>query len=161
MLGIEEGRKRLKTALEILRNFGEVEAFRAPNFQLPHELYGTLGELGIKVDSTKAVHKGWKEGITWIEGVLEIPASTTSIVTRLPWRIQVRFHRKAPEREVTVYMFHPWEFVRMSRRLRPDCWFGTGEGAREKLERLIMFHREMGARFVTLRDIYRRYTEKT
>ncbi|WP_240922815.1 hypothetical protein [Thermococcus sp. Bubb.Bath] len=37
-------------------------------------------------------------------------------------------------------IFHPWEFIEMSRKLRPDCWFGTGDNALENLRRLIEFH---------------------
>jgi len=159
-LSVDEGRDRLRAALEILRRFGRVTSFRAPNFQLPDRLYPVLSELGITVDSTKAVHKGWKGGITWIGGVLEVPASTTSIVTRMPWSLQVRFHRRFSSRPLVVYMFHPWEFVRMPRRLRPDCWFGTGENARKNLQRLLKFHLERDARFVTLRDVYEEHSDK-
>ena len=154
-LSYEEARQRLTEAKEILSRFGDVVSFRAPNFQFPDEYYRILVELGFRVDSTKARHKGWKSGITELGGILEVPATTTSMVTRLPWRIQERFHRKFES--PIVYIFHPWEFVRMPRTLRPDCWFGTGESALEKLRKLIEFHLDSGARFLTLREFYEEY----
>ncbi len=150
-LGPEEARKRLEAAMGILSRFGEVVSFRAPNFQFPDEYYPILYDVGFRVDSTKAKHKGWKRGVTKIGGILEVPATTTSIVTRLPWSLQVMFHRKFES--PIVYIFHPWEFVRMPKRLRPDCWFGTGEGALRKLEVLIDYHLERGAEFITLREM--------
>ncbi len=146
-----EVERRLKEAKVILEHFGNVVSFRAPNFQFPDGYYPILHELGFEVDSTKARHKGWKNGVTWINGVLEVPATTTSIVTRLPWRLQERFHGKFES--PIVYIFHPWEFVEMPKRLRPDCWFGTGEGALEKLGRLIDYQMNSGAKFVTLREL--------
>ena len=154
-LSFEEARRRLMEARQILSRFSEPVSFRAPNFQFPDSYYRILAELGFRVDSTKARHKGWREGVTEINGVLEVPATTTSIVTRLPWRMQERFHRKFES--PIVYIFHPWEFVRMPKRLRPDCWFGTGEGALEKLRKLIEFHLDNGARFLTLREFYEEY----
>ncbi|AJC71788.1 MAG: polysaccharide deacetylase family protein [Thermococcus sp.] len=154
-LSYEEARQRLMEAKAILSRFGDVISFRAPNFQFPDEYYRILAELGFRVDSSKAKHKGWKSGITEISGILEVPATTTSIITRLPWGLQERFHRgfESP----IIYIFHPWEFVRMPRTLRPDCWFGTGEGALEKLRKLIEFHLNSGARFLTLREFYEEY----
>ncbi len=151
-LSYEEARRRLMEAKAILSRFGDVVSFRAPNFQFPDEYYRILAELGFRIDSSKAKHKGWKSGIAEISGILEVPATTTSIITRLPWRLQERFHRKFES--PVVYIFHPWEFVRMPRTLRPDCWFGTGEGAIEKLRKLIEFHLNNGARFMTLREFY-------
>ncbi len=146
-----EVKRRLNEAKGILERFGDVISFRAPNFQFPDRYYPILLELGFKVDSTKARHKGWSKGVTWISGVLEVPATTTSIVTRLPWRLQMRFHRKFES--PVVYIFHPWEFIEMPKRLRPDCWFGTGRGALEKLGKLIDYHLDSGAKFVTLREL--------
>ncbi len=150
-LNTEETRRRLMEAMCILSDFGKVVSFRAPNFQFPDEYYPILREVGFLVDSTKAKHKGWKKGVTKIGEILEIPATTTSIVTRLPWVIQERFHKKFES--PIVYIFHPWEFVRMPKHLRPDCWFGTGDGAFKKLEALIDYHLNGGAEFITLRDM--------
>lgn len=154
-LNFDEAEHRLTEARKILSRFGEVVSFRAPNFQFPDGYYSILAKLGFLVDSTKAKHKGWRRGIVEINGVLEVPATTTSIITRLPWAIQRRFHHRFES--PVVYIFHPWEFVRMSRKLRPDCWFGTGRGAIEKLRQLIEFHLDDGARFMTLGEFYREY----
>jgi peptidoglycan/xylan/chitin deacetylase (PgdA/CDA1 family) len=154
-LSRDEVRQRLSEAKGILDNFGKVISFRAPNFQFPDEYYPLLREVGFRIDSTKARHKGWRRGVVEISGILEVPATTTSIVTRLPWRIQKRFHERFED--PVVYIFHPWEFVRMSRRLRPDCWFGTGRKALENLQRLIEFHLSRDAEFLTLREFYDEY----
>jgi len=154
-LSFGEVRRRLEEAKEILSRFSEPVSFRAPNFQFPDRCYRILAELGFKVDSTKARHKGWRGGVSEIGGVLEVPAATTSIVTRLPWKLQRGLHGKFES--PIVYIFHPWEFVRMPKTLRPDCWYGTGEGALEKLRRLIEFHLDNGARFLTLREFYEEY----
>ncbi|BAD85081.1 polysaccharide deacetylase [Thermococcus kodakarensis KOD1] len=151
----EEVRRRLSEAREILSRFGKVVSFRAPNFQFPDDHYPILKELGFLVDSTKAKHKGWRRGVTEISGLLEVPATTTSIVTRLPWTLQKPFHKRFED--PIVYIFHPWEFVRMSKRLRPDCWFGTGKSALENLRRLIEFHISRDAEFLTLREFYHEY----
>ncbi len=156
-LTASEAGGRLRKALSILRRFGRVVSFRAPNFQFPDGYYPVLENLGILVDSTKARHKGWRGGVTPIGGLLEVPASMTSIVTRLPWRIQLRVHEKLEE--PAVYIFHPWEFVRMPRSLRPDCWFGTGKPALSKLRHLIEYHVEKDATFLTLAeylDVYQK-----
>ncbi len=150
-LSPNEVRKRLSEAREILNRFGEVTSFRAPNFQFPDEYYPLLYQAGFRIDSTKARHKGWRKGVLQISGIIEVPATTTSIVTRLPWRLQERFHRKFES--PVVYIFHPWEFVEMSRRLRPDCWFGTGKNALDNLRRLIEFHIDSGSTFLTLQEI--------
>ena len=154
-LSVREAESRLVKAKETLSQFGEVISFRAPNFQFPDEYYGILAKLGFKVDSTKAKHKGWRKGVAEFNGLLEVPATTTSIVTRLPWALQRGFHKRFES--PVVYIFHPWEFVDMSKRLRPDCWFGTGRGALEKLRKLIEFHLGNGARFMTLKEFYEEY----
>ncbi|WP_456367963.1 polysaccharide deacetylase family protein [Thermococcus sp.] len=154
-LSFKEAENRLIEARKTLSQFGEVISFRAPNFQFPDEYYGILAKLGFRVDSTKARHKGWRKGVTELHGLLEVPATTTSIVTRLPWVLQRGFHKRFES--PVVYIFHPWEFVEMPKRLRPDCWFGTGKGAIEKLRKLIEFHLDNGARFITLREFYEEY----
>jgi len=143
-----EAERIIEKSLQVLRNFAEVVSFRAPNLQLPSEIYAVLRENGILVDSSKAVYKGYRD-ISYVDGVLEIPASVTSSVLRLPWRIQRIIHARL--REPRVYFAHPWEFVPM-RGVRFDCRFNTGEKALELLERLIDHYRRENAEFLLMRD---------
>ncbi|NJD99673.1 polysaccharide deacetylase [Thermococcus sp. LS1] len=147
-LSKEKANKVIRKSLIVLRNFGEVVSFRAPNLQLPPELYAVLRENGILVDSSKAIYKRY-QGISYVEGVLEIPASITSSALRLPWRIQKIIH--AHLREPKIYFAHPWEFVPM-KKVRFDCRFNTGEKALELLERLIEHYKKENTEFFLMRD---------
>ncbi|NJE12230.1 polysaccharide deacetylase [Thermococcus sp. LS2] len=146
----------IKKSLDILREFGDVVSFRAPNLHFPHYLFPALRENGVFVDSSKARYKGYKGGIKAFDGVLEIPVSITSSVLRLPWAIQKVIHKRL--NEPRVYFAHPWEFVPMQKeRIRLDCKFNTGDKALMLLEKLIDHYKEQNAKFVTMReyqDIY-------
>ncbi|MCD6372278.1 MAG: polysaccharide deacetylase family protein [Thermococcus sp.] len=151
-----EGERAIVKSLEVLRRFGEVVSFRAPNLQFPNYYYDVLERNGILVDSSKATYKGYREGVRFFGDVLEVPASTTSSVIRLPWRIQglIHSHLKEPR----VYFAHPWEFVPMQReKIRFDCKFNTGDKAVELLGRLIDHYKREGARFYTMREFYSEY----
>ncbi|AEC52780.1 hypothetical protein PNA2_1865 [Pyrococcus sp. NA2] len=154
-LSKEEARDVLRKSKRIL---GDVKSFRAPNLRLPLTHYEVLSELGFLIDSSQAMHKGWR-GIKMINGVLEVPVFTTSLVTRLPWKLQIMWHNK--EENVKVFMFHPWEFVKMPKVLRIDCWFGTGERALRLLEKIIEFYKNKGAEFLTLYEFYWIYMERS
>ncbi|ASJ12156.1 polysaccharide deacetylase family protein [Thermococcus thioreducens] len=151
-----EGEKAIKKSLKVLRKFGDVVSFRAPNLQFPNYYYDILAKNGILVDSSKAVYKGYREGVRFFGEILEVPASTTSSVIRLPWGIQRIIHSRL--REPRVYFAHPWEFVPMQKeRIRWDCRFNTGDRALELLGRLIDHYRREGAEFLTMREYYERY----
>ena len=155
-LSFEEGKRAIAKSLEVLREFDEVLSFRAPNLQFPNEYYRVLEENGILVDSSKATYKGYRSGVRFFGNVLEVPASTTSSVIRLPWGIQkfIHSHLKEPR----VYFAHPWEFVPMQKeRIRFDCKFNTGDKAVELLGRLIDHYKSRGARFYTMREFHSEY----
>jgi len=108
------------------------------------------------VDSSKATYKGYRSGVRFFGNVLEVPASTTSSVIRLPWGIQKLIHSRL--KEPRVYFAHPWEFVPMQReKIRFDCKFNTGDRAIELLGRLIDHYKSLGARFYTMREFYSEY----
>jgi len=152
----EEGERVIEKSLEVLRKFGDVVSFRAPNLQFPNYYYDILAKNGILVDSSKATYKGYRGGVSFFGDVLEVPASTTSSVIRLPWRIQRIIHPLL--REPKVYFAHPWEFVPMQReKIRWDCRFNTGDKAVELLGRLIDFYKKENARFLTMREYYEVY----
>ncbi|AFL94485.1 putative glycoside hydrolase/deacetylase [Thermococcus cleftensis] len=155
-LSFEEGKRAIEKSFKVLREFGEVVSFRAPNLQFPNEYYRVLEENGVLVDSSKATYKGYRSGVKFFGNVLEVPASTTSSVIRLPWRFQriIHLHLKEPK----VYFAHPWEFVPMQReKIRWDCRFNTGDRAIELLGTLIDHYRKEGARFYTMREFYGEY----
>ncbi|KUH33663.1 polysaccharide deacetylase [Thermococcus celericrescens] len=148
-----EGERAIVKSLNVLREFGEVLSFRAPNLQFPDYYYDILERNGILVDSSKATYKGYRRGVRFFGDVLEVPASTTSSVIRLPWRVQKLIHARL--KEPRVYFAHPWEFVPMQReKIRWDCKFNTGDKAVELLGRLIDYYKSRNAKFLTMRDYY-------
>ncbi|NJE60849.1 polysaccharide deacetylase family protein [Thermococcus sp. 21S7] len=150
------GKRAIVKSLEVLREFGEVVSFRAPNLQFPNYYYDILAKNGVLVDSSKATYKGYREGVRFFGEVLEVPASTTSSVIRLPWRVQKLIHARL--KEPRVYFAHPWEFVPMQReKIRWDCRFNTGDKAVELLGRLIDYYKSQNAEFLTMGEYYERY----
>ncbi|WP_324735972.1 polysaccharide deacetylase family protein [Thermococcus sp. SY098] len=148
----------LEKALNILREFGDVVSFRAPNLQFPDYLFPALSKNGILLDSSKARYKGYKGGVKVVDGVLEVPVSITSSILRLPWSVQKVIHKKL--REPRIYFAHPWEFVSMKKeRIRFDCRFNTGDKALMLLERLIDYYKTQNAKFVMMREYLNVYQE--
>jgi len=154
-LSMEEAERIIRKSIMVLREFGKVISFRAPNLQFPDELYTTLRENGILVDSSKAIYKGYRGGISRAEGVLEVPVSTTSSVLRLPWRIQRIIHTRL--KEPKIYFAHPWEFVPI-KGVRFDCRFNTGDRALKLLGNLIDQYKKEGAEFLLMRDYLKLFT---
>ncbi|WP_048152121.1 polysaccharide deacetylase family protein [Palaeococcus ferrophilus] len=146
-LSKSDAERAVKKSLTVLREFGDVVSFRAPNLQLPSWLYGVLNENGVLVDSSAARYKGYLEGVHYVNGVLEVPASVTSSVLRLPWSIQRAIHSHL--REPRVYFAHPWEFVPMG-GVRFDCRFNTGNKALLLLERLIDHYKRENVKFLLI-----------
>ncbi len=155
-LSLEKGRRTIEKSLEVLRKFGDVVSFRAPNLQFPNYYYDILERNGILVDSSKATYKGYREGVNFFGNVLEVPTSTTSSVIRLPWRFQRIIHPRL--KEPRVYFAHPWEFVPMQKeKIRWDCRFNTGDKAIELLGRLIDYYKSQGAEFMKMQEFYEVY----
>ncbi|NJE42381.1 polysaccharide deacetylase family protein [Thermococcus sp. GR6] len=155
-LSKDKGKKAIEKSIKVLREFGEVVSFRAPNLQFPNCYYDILEKNGILVDSSKARYKGYQDGVKFFGSVLEVPASTTSSVIRLPWGVQKLIHAKLSEPK--IYFAHPWEFVPMQKeKIRLDCKFNTGDKAIELLGKLIDYYKSQGAEFLTMREYYDRY----
>ncbi|AFK22366.1 polysaccharide deacetylase family protein [Pyrococcus sp. ST04] len=155
-LSREDAEKRLKEAVKLL---GKPKSFRAPNLKFPMDFYEILANLGIKVDSSKATYKGFRE-VRFINGILEVPVDISSIISRLPWKVQLSVHKRIVKKGLAVYMFHPWEFVRMPTHYRMDCWFGTGNHALKMLTKIIEFYKSMQAEFLTLYEFYKLYVKE-
>ena len=147
----DEGERAIRKSLEVLGDFYDVVSFRAPNLQLPDYLFPVLVKAGIKVDSSKASYKGYRGGVTFIHGALEVPVSTTSSVLRLPWRFQRAIHVRL--KEPKVYFVHPWEFVPVM-GVRFDCRFNTGDKALELLGKLIDHYKKQKAEFFMIKDFF-------
>lgn len=153
-LGADDARRVVEKATMILRRFSDyVVSFRAPNLQLPEPYIRILIENGYYADSSLALYKPpFRKGIeVYAEGLVRVPASITSSMLRLPWRLQRLIHGRLPS--PVVYFSHPWEYIDMRKeRVRFDCRFGTGVAALDKLRKVIRFHRERGAVFLTMKE---------
>jgi peptidoglycan/xylan/chitin deacetylase (PgdA/CDA1 family) len=152
-LSYDEARRAIEKATALLRRFGDVVSFRAPNLMFPEPYIKILIDNNYVSDSSNARYKPpFPRGIEiFEEGIIRIPASVTSSILRLPWRIQKTIHSRL--KSPIVYFSHPWEYIDMrKRRVRFDCKFGTGKPALENLQRLIRFHREKGVVFTTFSE---------
>ncbi len=156
-IDLDGAERVLSKATRILREFYDVVSFRAPNLQLPEPYVKLLHKLGYHADSSTAIYKPpFRKGVEiFEEGVVRIPASVTSSVLRLPWRLQRIVHKRLPW--PVVYFSHPWEYIDMrGKPVRFDCRFGTGVPALNNLKKLIHFHRGRGAIFITVREFAER-----
>jgi peptidoglycan/xylan/chitin deacetylase (PgdA/CDA1 family) len=156
-----EARAELTTASAVLRAFGPVTSFRAPNLDMPEAFLPLLGAMGYDLDSSVGAykpHKGHPGRPLFCGDLLRLPASTMPSVVRLPRPL--RRLALALLRDPVVLFFHPWEFVDVTREKIPlDCRFATGQPALDSLRDAIRYFRSRGATFVTLRDLaadYRR-----
>ncbi len=160
-IGLDEAERVLSKATQVLKGFYDVVSFRAPNLQLPEPYVKLLQKLGYYADSSTAIYKPpFRRGIeVFEEGIVRIPASITSSVLRLPWGLQRIVHKRLPW--PIVYFSHPWEYIDMREKpVRFDCRFGTGVPALNNLKKLIRFHRERGAVFMTVREFAERILAK-
>jgi peptidoglycan/xylan/chitin deacetylase (PgdA/CDA1 family) len=159
-LDLHTARRLVEKATMVLRRFASVESFRAPNLKLPSQLLPTLAENGYRVDSSIALYKPpFPRGPRVEYGIVRLPATVTSSVLRLPWRIQVRIHRRLPS--LRIYFSHPWEYIDMHGRLqRYDCIFNTGRKALELLSKLIDYLRSEGFKLLTISEAARQVAAK-
>jgi peptidoglycan/xylan/chitin deacetylase (PgdA/CDA1 family) len=150
----DKARWEIETSAEILRAFGPVTSFRAPNLLFPHAYLSLLEEAGITLDSSDGKHKQawWFGPKAPPTKVTRIPASTTSSVLRLPPIIRDRFLLSLAS--PVVLFVHPWEFVDFRHTdLRYDCRFRTGDLALSDLDGVISLFKRRGARFRRMRDL--------
>ncbi|NPA76484.1 MAG: polysaccharide deacetylase family protein [Candidatus Diapherotrites archaeon] len=144
-----EAQKNIQRSLDALRPFYNVISFRAPNLKFPEEYYEMLREEGIKYDSSQAVYKGWKGGVTRVNGVLVIPATATSIFFRLPFRLLKTIVERA--KNPVVLFSHPWEYSGVN-VWRPDLRINAGEYAVKRLDEFIQWAKKEGYVFRTLKE---------
>ncbi len=151
-LSREDAAEEISKASAILREFGPINAFRAPNLRFPIAYLPLLVENGYQIDSSGAKYKlsYYRDGHN--DSILRVPASTTSSVLRLP-----RVFREpylALLSDPVVLFVHPWEFVDLTQeKLRIDCRFRTGPKAVECVYSVLNFLRRRGATFQTLSQL--------
>lgn len=150
-----EARHELETATKILRQYGPVTSFRAPNLDFPDAYLPILAELGYTFDSSQAAykpHKGHPRRPNRSNGLLRVPASTMPSVIRLPRILRAPFLWAL--KDPVVLFFHPWEFTDVTAEPIPyDCRYRTGEPAFETLGSAIEALRRRGARFMTAGEL--------
>ncbi|MCS7107178.1 MAG: polysaccharide deacetylase family protein [Acidilobaceae archaeon] len=149
-LPLREAADNVRKCIRTLRDFADVETFRAPNLKLPPPLLHVLREEGVRLDSSVAWYKPpFRFAPTVEAGVLRVPASYPSSVLRLPWTLLKALF--PPGREYVV-ITHPWEYVELVAHPRPDLTIGVGRRVAENLSRLIEHLKGLGYELVTMRD---------
>lgn len=144
-----DARWEIEESARRLREFGAVNAFRAPYLRFPDEYLDLLEAAGFSIDSSQAKYKRSYYKSSTPTRLFRIPASMTSSVLRLPaWlRDQWLLALRSP----VVLFVHPWEFVDLRReRLRLDCRFRTGTPALDDLLAVIRLFKSRGATFSTI-----------
>ncbi|MCX8195553.1 MAG: polysaccharide deacetylase family protein [Acidilobaceae archaeon] len=147
---LREAANNVRACLKALREFSEVESFRAPNLKLPPPLLHVLREEGVRVDSSVAWYKPPFRLRPSVEaGVLRVPASYPSSALRLPWRLLKALFPRGRE---YVILAHPWEYVELVAHPRPDLTLGVGKSVEENSRRLIAHLKALGYELVPIRD---------
>jgi peptidoglycan/xylan/chitin deacetylase (PgdA/CDA1 family) len=142
----------IRASMDIIRQFGPVQSFRAPHLIFPDQFLGLLEEAGLVTDSSQARYKVSCYRRPWPTTLKRVPVSVTSSVLRLPrWiRNPWLWSLSSP----VVLFVHPWEFVDLRKeRLRLDCRFRTGPEALACLRSTLVFFRRRGARFLRIGDL--------
>ena len=147
-----EARTEIRDSARLLREFGDVVSFRAPNLMFPAEYLGLLEDEGFRLDSSQAKYKAKKFSPDGPTKLTRVPASVTSSVLRLPPFIRNRWLRRLPG--PVVLFCHPWEYVDWRKtNLRLDCRFRTGDPALEDMAAVIALFKSLGARFRRMREL--------
>lgn len=152
LLDREGVRGEIRASVDILRPFGPVQSFRAPNLMFPDQFLGLLEEAGFVADSSQARYKISCYRRPRPTTLKRVPVSVTSSVLRLPrW---IRDPWLGLLTSPVVLFVHPWEFVDLRReRLRLDCRFRTGPEALGCLRSTIAFFKLRKAQFVRIGDL--------
>jgi peptidoglycan/xylan/chitin deacetylase (PgdA/CDA1 family) len=153
MLAVEEQRKRIQKATEILQKITGTKplGFRAPNFKLTLQTLAILEEIGYIYDASKASYKRASKKNN--SSLVEIPNTLPSCFLRLPiWLSRQVLSLCLRFLPLVVLDYHPWELVEMS-NVRFDMRFGTGDKAVNMLDKTISYLHTIGARFVTLKEV--------
>jgi peptidoglycan/xylan/chitin deacetylase (PgdA/CDA1 family) len=146
-------RSEIQASSAVLREFGPVTSFRAPNLRFPDRYVALLEKADYRLDSSQAKYKR----TYWFRGPLEtplarVPASMTSSVLRIPRAL--RYPILGRLADPAVLFVHPWEFVDFrNSTLRLDCRFRTGRQALDALRQNMRFYRARGANAVRMDEL--------
>jgi len=123
-----EARVEIEESARVLRSFGPVTSFRAPNLRFPAAYLFLLEEAGFSLDSSQARYKARRHAPEGPTRLTRVPVSVTSSVLRLPAWLRDAWLTRLPS--PVVLFCHPWEFVDFRQSsLRLDCRFRTGPQA--------------------------------
>ena len=153
MLAVEEQRKRIQKATEILQKITGTKplGFRAPNFKLNGQTIALLEEIGYIYDASKVSYKQTSKKNS--SSLVEIPNTLPSSFLRLPiWLSRPVLNLCLRFLPLVVLDYHPWELVEMS-NVRFDMRFATGDKALNMLDRTISYLHARETRFVTLKEV--------
>jgi peptidoglycan-N-acetylglucosamine deacetylase len=150
----DAAQKEIDESAAILRQFANVDSFRAPYLKFPDEYIDIVADAEFLVDSSQARYKRayYTSKANRIASLTRIPASLTSSALRIPKLLRELYLRllDAP----VVLFVHPWELVDLRReKLRYDCRFRTGDVALHCVEDVLRSMRARGARFQTMREL--------
>ncbi len=153
MLAVEEQRKRIQKATEILQKITGTKplGFRAPNFKLTVQTLAILEEIGYVYDASKASYK--RAPRRSCSSLVEIPNTLPSSFLRLPtWLSRQVLSLCLRFLPLVILDYHPWELVKIS-NVRFDMRFANGDKALDRLDKTISYLRTTGARFITLKEV--------
>ncbi|MCX7124222.1 MAG: polysaccharide deacetylase family protein, partial [Gammaproteobacteria bacterium] len=148
-MSYEEAEYEIKMSAQVLRQYGPVVSFRAPNLSFPDAYLPILVDNGFEIDSSLAKYKmSRRYKMKTIPGLQRIIVTFCCICFRLPFFL-TRFRIKNIE-NLVLYM-HPWEFIDMSKTgIRFDCHINTGDQALKGLKKWILFLKIKNYQFVTI-----------
>jgi peptidoglycan/xylan/chitin deacetylase (PgdA/CDA1 family) len=145
-------REDIRASMDILRQFGQVQSFRAPHLMFPDRFLRLLEEAGLVTDSSQARYKASCYRRPCPTTLKRVPVSVTSSVLRLPRWIRDPWLMSLSN--PVVLFVHPWEFVDLRReRLRLDCRFRTGPEALACLRSTLAFFKGRNARFLRIGEV--------
>jgi len=144
-----EANDEIACSVNILREYGDVCSFRAPNLSFPDEYLSILVEHGFKVDSSQARYKLSHYFKKKSDSELtRLPVSILCNWFRMPLYLSVP--RIKPYKNLVLNM-HPWEFVDMSKSGIPfDCRLNTGGYAFAELKKWITYFKKRYYDFLTV-----------
>ncbi|MEM4507047.1 MAG: polysaccharide deacetylase family protein [Acidilobaceae archaeon] len=151
-LSYSEATENVRMSLRVLKDFGNVISFRAPNFKLPVALLKVLKEEGIEVDSSITLYKPpfYKE-VKIEEGIVRVPTTHPSSVLRLPFFL-LKLILPLPG-SLIVLDLHPWELVEVRSLKRPDLTVGVGRRVANNVAQTLKYLRTLGYEIVTLSEL--------
>ncbi|MDI6819561.1 MAG: polysaccharide deacetylase family protein [Candidatus Hodarchaeaceae archaeon] len=152
-LGAREQLRIIDLATKTLVNTTglKVLGFRAPNFKPNVHTFEALERLGYVYDASNASYKIGPNANRF--KLAEIPNTLPSSFLRLPPSLSTRvLHLCLVALPLTVLDFHVWEVVEI-KGVRFDCRFATGEVALHRLDSVLSYLLNKGAKFMQMQEV--------